>query len=241
MRLYLLTSVTLFFCTWANFSQTVEPAIAVERRMLQLELESLYVMEKEGAENVNSWSIPSVLIRYGLSNTVELQLNIPYLKESTYKDDLMMNSRTFLDNVQAGVSVNLWKEKGAVPQAALMARALIPVYNYQTSEIGTLLALNLSHTLTEQLSLNYNFGWVADTEGNSAYYIANLSWEISPTIHSFIEFFGSTYNNIEMNHNINSGVGFNLGDSFCLDLSVASGLNQQMVFFGGVLTYQLAI
>ena len=50
MRLYLLTSVTLFLCTWANFSQTVEPAIAVERRMLQLELESLYVMEKEGAE-----------------------------------------------------------------------------------------------------------------------------------------------------------------------------------------------
>ena len=85
MRLYLLTSVTLFLCTWVNFSQTVEPAIAVERRMLQLELESLYVMEKEGAENVNSWSIPSVLIRYGLSNTVELQLNIPYLKEIILK------------------------------------------------------------------------------------------------------------------------------------------------------------
>ncbi|MGB5322067.1 transporter [Lutimonas sp.] len=241
MRLFFFAIVAFLFISLPIFSQTVEPAMAVDRNTLQLELESLYVMEKDGADRVNSWSIPSVLMRYGISNSIELQLNIPYLRESIYEDNNAVNSRTFLDNVQMGVSVNLWEEQGALPQAALMARALVPVYDYQTSEIGTLLALNFSNTISNQLSLNYNLGWINDTEGNSAYYIANLSWEISQTIHSFVEFFGSTYNKIDMNHNINSGVGFNLGESFCLDLSVASGLNQQMLFFGGVLTYQFSI
>lgn len=229
------------FLTISGFTQTVEPAAAIERSMLQLEFESLYVIEKEGAEKINSWSIPSILVRYGLSDAVELQLNVPYLKESTFEDENMVSSRTFLDNVQAGLSVNLWEEQGVLPQAAIMARALVPVYYNKTIEIGTLVALNLSNTLSKQLSLNYNIGWVADREGSSGYYIANLSWEISPSIHSFVEFFGSTYNKIDMNHNVNSGIGFNLGNSFCLDLSVASGLNQQMIFFGGILTYQLSI
>lgn len=237
-------NVSLFICVFCSIScytQTVEPSASVEKNMLQFEFESLYVMEKEGGEKINSWSIPSVLIRYGLSDAVDLQVNIPYLRESTFENDNNVNSRTFLGNVQAGLSVNLWEEKGLLPQAAIMARALIPVYDYKTSEIGTLMALNLSNTLSKKLSLNYNVGWVADVEGNSGYYIANLSWEISPVIHSFVEFFGNTYNKIDMTHNINSGIGFNMGNSFCLDLSVASGLNQDMVFFGGVLTYQLSI
>lgn len=237
------TCLSLLVCLFScyNFAQTVEPSMGVEKNLLQLEFESLYVIDQNGVEKVNSWSIPSVLMRYGLNNAIELQVNVPYLKEYVYQDESMVSSRTFLDNVQAGVSVNLWEENGLLPQAAFMARALIPIYDTNNGQIGTLLALNLTNTLTEQLSLNYNLGWVADIEGNSAYYVANLSWNISTVVHSFVEFFGSSYNKIQMNHNINTGIGFNFGKSFCLDLSIAQGLNQEMMFFGGVLTYQLAM
>jgi len=241
MQLLNFALIICLFFSISGYTQTVEPSAAVERSMLQLEFESLYVIEKEGTEKTNSWSIPSILMRYGLSNAVELQLNVPYLKESTFQDENMVSSRTFLDNVQAGLSVNLWEEQGVLPRAAIMARALVPVYDYKNGQIGTLVALNLSNTLSRQFSLNYNIGWVADREGNSGYYIANLSYEISPSIHTFLEFFGSTYNKIDLNHNVNSGIGFNLGNSFCLDLSIASGLNQQMIFFGGILTYVLSI
>lgn len=238
-----MSSLYKFVVIWLLYTislsaQTVEPSRGMERSRLQLEFESLFLIEKEGAEKVNSWSIPSVLMRYGLSDMIELQLNVPFLKENTFEGDNMLSSRTFLDNVQVGVSVNLWNEKGLLPEAALMARALIPIYDYQIENIGSLLALNFSNTLTDQLSLNYNLGWIRDQSGDSGYYIANMSWDISSTVHTFIEFFGSTYNNLNINHNINSGIGFNLGDSFCLDLSVASGLNHDMTFFGGVLSYQ---
>ena len=238
-----MSSLYKFVVIWLLYTislsaQTVEPSRGMERSRLQLEFESLFLIEKEGAEKVNSWSIPSVLMRYGLSDMIELQLNVPFLKENTFEGDNMLSSRTFLDNVQVGVSVNLWNEKGLLPEAGLMARALIPIYDYQIENIGSLLALNFSNTLTDQLSLNYNLGWIRDQSGDSGYYIANMSWDISSTVHTFIEFFGSTYNNLNINHNINSGIGFNLGDSFCLDLSVASGLNHDMTFFGGVLSYQ---
>lgn len=230
-----------FLCTASVSSQTIESSKAIEKRKLQFELESLYLIEKEGADKINSWTIPSILIRYGLNNKTELQLNTPYLKESKYENDDKVSSRTFLDNVQAGVSINLWKEKGIMPEAALMIRALIPVYEYQPNKLGALFALNLSNTLSNQLSLNYNLGWVADAQGNSGYYITNLSWEISSVVHSFIEFFGSSYNNLNMNHNLNTGIGFNLGNSFCIDLSMANGLNHEMIFYGGILTYQISI
>lgn len=241
MQLSNYSALFLLLFSLSHYGQTIEPSVGVNKSMLQLEFESLYVMEKEDGEKINSWSIPNVLIRYGISDAVELQINVPYVMESKYKDESMVSSRTFLDNVQAGVSVNLWNQNGILPQAALMLRALIPVYDYKNNDIGTLAALNLSNSLTDQLSLNYNIGWIADQEGNSGYYIANLSWNMSTVVHSFVEFFGSTYNDIDMTHNINCGIGFNLGNSFCLDLSVASGLNQQMVFFGGVLTYQISI
>lgn len=241
MRLSIYTGLFLVLVSVSNFAQTVEPSAVVERKVLQLELESLYVMEKDGLDRYDSWSIPSLLMRYGLDKNVELQLNVPYLRESRFEDDDMVSSRTFLDNVQMGLSVNLWESNHILPQAAIMARALIPVYDNENQEVGTLLALNLSNTLTQQLSLNYNIGWVHDTGGNSGYYIANLSYDITPTTHTFVEFFGSTYDKIQMNHNINSGIGFNLGNAFCLDLSVANGLNHDMMFFGGVLTYQLSI
>jgi hypothetical protein len=244
LNLMKFVNLALAACLLASISlytQTVEPSKALEKSKLQLEFESLYLIEKDGAQKVNSWSIPSVLMRYGLNNAIELQLNVPYLKEKKYEDENELSSRTFFDNVQAGISVNLWSEKGLLPEAAVMARALIPIYDYQIGKIGTLLALNLSNTISEQLSLNYNLGWIADEEGDSGYYIANLSWEMSPTVHAFVEFFGGICNHTGIDHNINSGIGFNLGRSFCLDFSVAKGLNQQMMFFGGILTYQLDI
>ena len=109
-----------------------------------------------------------------------------------------------------------------------------------TSEIGSVLSLNLSNPITESLSLNYNFGWIYET-GHSGYYIANLSWEISDRVHSFVEIFGTTNFPEPVKHCLNAGVGFNFGDSLCLDLSVANGLNCDMLFFGGIFTYQLNI
>lgn len=221
------------------FGQTVEPSLGVAKGMLQFEFESIYLSEKEEAEEVSSWSIPSLLLRYGLGNSLEFQFNMPFIREAVYQDNSFMSSRTFLDKVQIGLSANLWKENGLLPEAALMLRALVPVYEYDTSNIGRLVALNMSNSLSDALSLNYNVGWVSEEGENSGYYIVNLSWNISSKIHSFVEFFGSTIRDIEMTHNINTGIGFNLGKSFCLDVSVGNGLNQDTFFAGGILTYQL--
>lgn len=239
MKLLTTAFTALFLCCNVH-SQTVEPSAGVDHRTLQLEFESLYLVERERTEEVSSWSIPSVLTRYGLSSAVELQFNVPLLREATYKEEHMVSSRTFLDKVQVGMAVNLWQGSGWLPEAALMARALIPVYEFDTSEIGSVLSLNLSNPITESLSLNYNLGWIHEAE-NSSYYIANLSWEVSERVHSFVELFGSTSFNEPMTHCINAGLGFNLGESFCLDLSVANGLNCDMMFFGGIFTYQLNI
>ena len=222
-------------------AQTVEPSSGIGNRTIQLELESNHMTEREGSEMMKSWSIPSVLVRYGVSDRIEFQLNVPFMREQNYMEDYMVSSRILFDKVQAGISVNLWKEKGIIPESALMARALIPVYDYQTSEIGKLVSLNFSNTITEQLILGYNIGFIATEFFETTYAILNLYWELSPVVHCFVEYIGTAEIYDMTTQCMNTGIGFNIGQNLSIDLSFAKGLNHKMTSFGGILTYQLHI
>ena len=73
-------------------AQTVEPSSGVGKRTIQLELESNYMTERDGSEMMNSWSIPSVLGRYGVSERIEFQVNVPFMREQ-YFLELILSSQ----------------------------------------------------------------------------------------------------------------------------------------------------
>jgi hypothetical protein len=223
------------------FSQTAEPSANVEKRIFQIELESLYLIEKENDETLNSWSIPSTLIRYGLTNHIELQASIPFLHERIYVADELISSEQIFDNAQVGFSLNLWQEKSIVPQAALMYRALIPVYNSVESEIGHIVSLNLSNSITDKIALNYNLGTVFSQNSKAGYYIINLAYTITEKVHCFSEIFGEFDANVFFGNCFNFGIGYNLTKTLCLDLSMAKGLDHERTYFGGVLAYSFNI
>ena len=232
-------SAFLFFITLTISSQTVEPSSAVNKYNLQIELESLYTIQKESSETMKSWSIPSVLFRYGLFNGVELQLNTPIIKEKLYENDHLIHSLHKFDDMQLGFSIDLWKQQNILPEVSLMLRAILPIsLNLKKEYVGKVVSLNLSNSLNEELSFNYNIGYVNETNNNSTcFYIANFNYDLNSKLHVFIEEFADFSNTQKAFHNINTGLGYVFNDRFSLDLSIAKGINHNMFYVGGVFAY----
>lgn len=233
--------VFLLLLSTITYAQIVEPATNIDKHTLQIEIEAQYAQQKEGTEKQISWSIPSVLFRYGLLNGLELQLNAPLIKEELYENDHLIHSLNKFDHIQFGVSVNLWKQKNLLPEAAFMARVIIPFkQNLNYNAIGKIAALNFSNLIGEKFSLNYNIGYVTETESeDSAYYIANITYNLNSKMHFFAENFADFSQNLKAFQNINIGGGYQLNEQMCIDLSIANGLNHSLFYTGMIFTWQL--
>ena len=231
--------LSCFFTIQQNIqSQTAEPSAVINKNTLQIELESLYTVqkEKETSVKIKSLSIPNALFRFGILNSVELQLNIPMVKEQLWKNDHLVQSLNKFEDFQVGFSVNLWKEKNLLPQASLMARVILPTdKNYR---LGKIVSLNLSNNISKNLSFNYNLGHVQDTDNVlSCFYILNLTYQTTSKLHFFLENFGDLHNETFMAHNLNIGGGYNISDNIIIDLSASKGLNTDIFYVGGILTW----
>ena len=237
---FLLLLTTLIFSTTVN-SQIVEASVNVDKHIFQIETEVQYAIQNEGIEKIVAWSLPSLMFRYGLFKNVELQLNAPLIKEQLYENDHLIHNLNLFDHFQFGISVNLWKQKNILPEAAIMTRLIFPLKKeLPTNTIGKIISLNLSNTITEKLLLTYNIGYTYDTNhSNSGYYIVNLCYNLNSRIHFFIENFADLNNESVMTQNINMGGGYNLKDNITLDFSVANGLNHNLFYTSVLLTWAI--
>jgi len=232
---------TLLFISIKLLGQTVEPAKGLEKNLFQIELETTYSEQSENNETIRSFSIPSTLFRFGLTGKMELQLNTPIIKEELYENDHLIHSLNKFDNIQFGFSYNLFNEKNILPQTALMIRAIVPTENTCWSDMGYVLALNFSNTLSSKISLNYNLGIAKECRTNpTGYYIFNLSYDVNSDFHCFIENFGDYTLSELISQNLNVGFGFNLKDNITLDFSYQNGLNHDLNSVGFIFAYNFS-
>lgn len=222
-----------------KMSQTVEPSTGIDDEFLQIELESIYSIQKEGTEKNTAWSIPSLLIRYGLTSSIELQVNVPVVKEQLYNDDHLIHELYKFDEMQLGLSVNLWEQKQLVPEAALMYRIIIPAnIQFNINNLGHILSLNLSHQIGSKFSFTNNIGFVDELNNKTTgFYISNLSYVLNPKVHFFVENFGDFNSSNFISTNINIGGGYNINTDLSIDLSMARGINHDLFYVGGILTW----
>lgn len=219
-------------------SQAVEPSSGVGSDILQIEIEGQYANEKEGTSTISSWLVPNTLLRYGITNSVELQLNVPYFGESlTQGNDAVYVLHRF-DNAQIGTSINLWSQNKWIPETALMVRAILPTSNLSFNNIGEIIALNFSNQINPKWCLNYNIGYIDEvSHTHSAYYILNLSFEPNNTWHFYVENTGEFNQGEKIYELINSGFGINITDNFCTDFSAGKGINKNTYYIGLIMSW----
>lgn len=235
--------IFLFATQHTIHTQTVEPSASIDKNILQIETQSVYTIKKEASIKTKSWSIPSILFRYGLPNGFELQLNTSILKEQLWEFDHLLHVLNKFDDTQIGFSMNLLKEKQFLPETSIMFRLILPINkNFKFDKMGEIVSLNFSNSLSKNLSLNYNIGYTRETDNSSSgFYIINISYQPTPKLHFFIEKFGDLTNIIPISLDLNMGGGFNISDNLILDVSVSSGLNQRMFYAGGIITWVINV
>jgi hypothetical protein len=220
-------------------AQTVEPSKSLPKKTLQIELESVYAIEKENIGELKTFSTPNFLFRYGFLKNIELQFSIPIIKEIYYENHELVYSTHKFDDIQLGFSIDLWHQKKWLPEAALMTRSF---FHYQSdfnfNYVGQTVSLNLLNEFTKKLSITYNFGYAFEKKADFSYFIiSNLSYQLYQNLNLFIEYSGNNTSSNKFIQNFATGISYQLNKSIFLDFSIAKGLNQNLFYTGGRLTW----
>ncbi|MFH6768450.1 transporter [Gaetbulibacter aquiaggeris] len=214
--------------------QTVEPSRNVQRNNLQLEFETTYSVENESVNKTTSWNIPNILMRYGVSDNIELQLHTPFTKVRCFENGQLTSNIFEFKEMEFGVSVNLWKQNKLIPEAAIMARIVSSTQEINTGALGNIVSLNFLNAISNKISFNYNIGTTTNIDKNTFwFYVMNISYELNSKTRFFVENTGMFNENTESSC-LGTGFGFNLNSSFAIDFSIANSLNNKM-FYGGAI------
>ena len=226
-------------CKCALNAQTIEPSKGVDKNTLQTEIESIYSIEKDNDITIKSWSTPSLLFRYGFLKNVELQFNLPIKQERHFEKNELVYSSNALDDLQLGISFNLWEQKKLLPETALMYRSLIHYESdFKLLHAGQVISLNLSNTLNPKLTLTNNIGYAKEKESSySILFMSNLSYSSSEKLSLFIE---SSYNNTPQQNKFHNGLigfGYAFTNKITFEGVFSKGLNYNQFYMGGRLTF----
>lgn len=229
---------TLVFISSELVGQTAEPSSGVAKNILQFEIETLYSVEKVQLQRTTSWNIPNILIRYGLSEYVELQFRTPFTKERCFVNNELTSNIFKFNEVEIGVSIKLWEQNKLLPKTAIMARIVTPTKSFRYYETGNIISVNFSNQISKKTTLNYNIGSTTNTDRNTTgFYIINISYELNSQVHFFVEN-SSNFNFKRTESNcLGTGFGINLVNTFSVDFSIAKSMKNNMFYSGAILTW----
>lgn len=221
-------------------AQTVEPSTGVEKNNIQLEFETLFSIEKKESQKNTSWSLPNILVRYGISKNIELQLHTPFTKERCFENNLLTSNVFKFDEVEIGVSLNLWKQHKILPETAIMARVISKTNRFSINKLGNIISLNFSNIISKKISLGYNIGTSTNiNKETTGFYILNVTYVPNSNWHYFLENSRNfTFENTESNC-LGTGFGHNLNSNITIDFSFSKSLKNNMFYTGAILSWAI--
>lgn len=233
MRRFLFLPVTAFFCASAAAQTTekietdrpdqTETPFIVPKKFFQAEVG----FNREAyANDVNQFLHPTLLLKYGLNNRLELRLEATYL---TRAETFIPQTKTtsLLEPVEIGAKIRLTEERGLRPKTSLIVHFGMPFIadkEYHTDPVNFSARLTAQNTLSETVALGYNLGVEGGGPGTvSAFYTVAPGVNLGAKWYAYVEAFGSFANGYN-EHNVDGGLAYNLSNDSKLDVSAGFGL-----------------
>ena len=207
-----------------------ESSVTVEKKNFQIESGALYFVDSE--ESINKFIAPSILIRYGITNSIELRMALHY--ETTKVSLIGLNEKySGFNDLEFGIKFQVLNKIDQNIKIAFLTHFLIPTATKEltTNSTGFINKLAISHNLTSKIGLGYNIGYSFVEKENSLTYSLALGYSISNTIGVYIEPYGSWAEQGQFETNFNTGFTFLINPNFQLDVSYGTGLNNKMNYF----------
>jgi hypothetical protein len=249
------TFVTLFLFVNSSFAQ-VEP-ISTDRpdqaespnviplKTFQIEVGVLYDENNQDGTKIKNLFYPSMLLRYGLLNNLELRMEIDNVKSTTDSAGTSSSANN-ISFATIGAKLNIVKGDGLSPSAGFIINFTIPSLtsvSANTDYVGTSINLALQNNFTDEFSAGYNIGavWAGNTPEPSFFYTLSLGYELSKRFNGFVEVFGFLPEKSKANHVLDFGLSFLALNNLSFDASAGVGLtdNSPNFFVNGGFSFRL--
>lgn len=183
-------------------------------------------------ENINSFTGPSTLLRYGIADWIELRLFNQY---ESYKRELFdeTNKVSGFSDLEIGTKIQLFKKEGVNTEIAFLSHAIIPTAKDELSndKMGVINKLSIAHQLSERLGLGYNIGYDYVGQTHAFTYSAALGFGITNNFGAYIEPYGVYAEQGFFESYFDFGFTYLTSDNFQLDASYGFGTNNDMQYF----------
>ena len=222
----------IFFISVNVFAQNVEPIQAdrpdqtetpatVPKGMFQVE--SGFTFQKNDDFSQTN-SLPSMLWKYGINENFELRLITEFIDEKTNNESI-----SGLNPVLIGCKIKIADEKGIVPKTSLIGHISIPklaTSSFKADFFAPEFRFVMQHSLSEKLSLSYNFGaeWDGFSPEPTFIYTLTSGYMISQKLGFYTEFFGFSPQNQKDYHSFDGGFTYLINNNFMVDLSSGIGI-----------------
>lgn len=139
-----------------------ESSVVVPPGYVQIETGITYTDDGSASRTLE---YPSTLIRAGLVERLELRLGI-----TGFVSEFEGNETTGFGDSEVGIKLYLWSEKGARPEAALLAGTSVPTDKdtFSSDRFDPAFRFSFAHTLSDRASLGYNIGVAWESQDTAA-------------------------------------------------------------------------
>ena len=218
-----------------------ESSVAVPHRSFQIEGGFLLGSTKMGGNRLWEYNLPSILLRYGLFQGLELRLGDQF-RSTRYAVADSTEVVYGIDDLTIGTKFNLLQGRGWRPEMAVIISASIPLghRDFTQNAIVPSIIMAASHPISESIGLGYNLGWIgpADAQGGSLIYSLVIGNSFN-NLGIFAEIYGRWVHFDTLEIKLDGGMTLLLKNHIQWDLSGGLGLNTKTLFMGTGLTIRL--
>ena len=209
-----------------------EASRAVFKSGLQIESGFQYSKDKLVKNSLDHYEnilLPNLGLLYGVSKNVEVRVFANYEGNRFSNQNITSKFYYKIRDLSIGSKINLTKEKGFLPEMALLINQGVPTTKYPVQIWSTSALMAWSYTLSPRFGLSGNLNYGRDYEFktktslfNQDYwgYTINLGYSITDEFGTYAELYGvnSIGNGNDLDVNIAGGFLYRINPKFQIDL-----------------------
>lgn len=221
----------LFTVLFFHFSQVSKSQISTDRpgqsnaassvgkKFLQVETGAVYTQFGGGA-NIEYLDLPQVLLRYGLTENLELRLFSQY---TSFDGNIIEESG--ISTIQPGFKYHIIKSEDKGYDLSFVNAVSLPILDpfFDNDYLGFNNSLSFNTSLEDNLSVTVNLGHRIACEGcGRVFYTSAFAYSITSKFSAFAELFGS-FGDLPSDVNVDGGFAYLVNEDFQLDISAGFG------------------
>ena len=217
-----------------------ESSSTIPKASFQIETGLLFQHFKTNEPSVLNYALPGTLLRYGLTDVVELRLanQIAY-----FTNELTSKNRFGISDVELGAKIQILRREDVKTEISFITHVVIPIgsKDLTINSFATINKLSIAHYLSSYMSIGYNLGYnyFGEDFGNLTYSVA-LGFALTKKLGFYIEPYGDYINFETILSSFDGGFTYLVQDNIQVDISYGFGTNYTMNYTAVGLSWNFA-